>query len=86
MEHSEQTHQSTSLESQHKDSVIGDLEVRLRQTNLDLAGTESERDSLRVKVDHLTDDVRKLSNVNTGLEKKLETVQNKVGHFSNIHL
>ncbi|XP_005105360.1 golgin subfamily A member 4 isoform X2 [Aplysia californica] len=73
IEHSEQAHQSTSLTLQQKDSVIGDLEVRLHQVTKDLSTTESERDSLKVKVDQLSDDVRALSNVNTGLEKKLET-------------
>ena len=58
--------------------MIGDLEVRLRQVTLDLASVESERSGLQDNVGHLTDDIRKLSNVNTGLEKKLETKNNVV--------
>ena len=77
-ESSEQEHQSTSLTMQTKDSVIGDLEVQLRQANFDGQNLESERDSLKNKVDNLSDDIRKLSNVNMGLEKKLEAEKKKV--------
>ncbi|RUS77272.1 hypothetical protein EGW08_014963 [Elysia chlorotica] len=72
IEHSEQAHLSTSLTLQQKDSIIGDQEVRLRQLTSDLNQTEAQRDALKVKVDQLTDDVRNLSNVTNGMEKKLE--------------
>ena len=44
----------------------------------DLNQTEAQRDALKVKVDQLTDDVRNLSNVTNGMEKKLENKESSV--------
>ncbi|XP_041364112.1 putative leucine-rich repeat-containing protein DDB_G0290503 [Gigantopelta aegis] len=72
IEQTEQTFRHTAAELQEKKTLLVSMETDLQHVKRQLSGLEAENEQLKVKVDHLNEDVRNLTSINTTLETRLD--------------